>query len=86
MSRSLVQRSLTECGVSECEREASIMTSHGTRATKKKTLLRPINLPYLCRIFGHFLCQIFLFSPSLRVEKGLCADHVCPSVSSALAR
>jgi len=25
MDRSLVQRSLTECGVSECDREASIM-------------------------------------------------------------
>jgi hypothetical protein len=39
--RSLVQRSLTECGVSECDREASIMRRpwpiRGCRANGKKT-------------------------------------------------
>jgi hypothetical protein len=40
---SLVQRSLTECGVSECDREASLMRrprpSRGCCATEKNTHL-----------------------------------------------
>jgi hypothetical protein len=38
MGRSLVQRSPTECGVSECDREASVLRfwcSRGCRAIKK---------------------------------------------------
>jgi hypothetical protein len=44
--RSFVQRNPTQCGVSECDREASIMRrpwpTGGCRATKK----RPLSIEY----------------------------------------
>ena len=87
MSRSLVQRSPTECGVSECDREASIMrrlwpSSHEKKKHCQGLLIYPTCVEYLVITYAKFSFVAFLYE----VEKGLCADHVHPSVSPALTR
>jgi hypothetical protein len=63
---SLVQRSPTECGVSECDREASIMRrpwpTRGSRATEKK---KPFSGIFANGLVARtvFLIAMWLFVP-----------------------
>jgi len=52
---SLAQRSPTECGVSECDREVSILRrpTRGCNAMKKKCITKNVQLTFKRRIKSH---------------------------------
>jgi hypothetical protein len=88
---SLVQRSPTECGVSECDREASTMRrpwpTRGCRATKKKTAVwlfisvkpRSRIIEYICHKRQRRTMQGILFFGKLHVYHCLSEYTLYPS-------